>query len=144
MLDNVFELFVQSNRTLDRAQGGLGVGLTLVRSLVAMHGGTVSAHGDGDGKGIEFVVRLPLERIVVIDEPANSQERVRVLGSRRPTGRRIAIVEDNADSREMLCEQLARARGSSASPQTEVTPASPALMRLHEPAEQHQPAASGT
>ncbi|HMJ14567.1 MAG TPA: CheR family methyltransferase, partial [Polyangiaceae bacterium] len=60
MLDSVFDLFVQSSRTLDRAAGGLGVGLTLVRSLVAMHGGTIEAHSDGDGKGSEFVVRFPL------------------------------------------------------------------------------------
>ena len=60
MLESVFDLFVQSNRTLDRAAGGLGVGLTLVRSLVEMHGGVVEAHSDGEGKGSEFVVRLPL------------------------------------------------------------------------------------
>ena len=60
MLGAVFDLFVQSNRTLDRAAGGLGVGLTLVRSLVEMHGGIVEAHSDGEGKGSEFVVRLPL------------------------------------------------------------------------------------
>ncbi len=60
MLDSVFDLFVQARHTLDHADGGLGVGLTLVRALVEMHGGTVSAHSDGDGKGSEFAVRLPL------------------------------------------------------------------------------------
>jgi PAS domain S-box-containing protein len=58
MLESVFELFVQGSRKLDRSQGGMGLGLTLVRSLVAMHGGTVSAHSEGEGKGAEFVVRL--------------------------------------------------------------------------------------
>ena len=60
MLDSVFDLFVQGRHTLDHADGGLGVGLTLVRALVEMHGGTVTAHSDGDGKGSEFTVRLPL------------------------------------------------------------------------------------
>jgi two-component system CheB/CheR fusion protein len=117
MLDNVFELFVQSDRTLDRSEGGLGVGLTLVRSLVTMHGGTVTAHSQGEGKGCEFVVRLPLAKTLSDDEaltvpgrlPPAFLESRRVLGARRPHGRRIVIVEDNADSREMLCELLTRA-----------------------------------
>ncbi|MEA2748059.1 MAG: two-component system, chemotaxis family, CheB/CheR fusion protein, partial [Myxococcales bacterium] len=115
MLDNVFELFVQSDRTLDRSEGGLGVGLTLVRSLVTMHGGTVSAHSQGEGKGCEFIVRLPLAKTLAADEavpgrlPPAFLESRRVLGSRRPMGHRVVIVEDNADSREMLCELLSRA-----------------------------------
>ena len=60
MLDSVFDLFVQARHTLDHSDGGLGVGLTLVRALVEMHGGTVNGHSDGDGKGSEFTVRLPL------------------------------------------------------------------------------------
>ena len=56
MPESVFELFVQSRRTLDRSAGGLGVGLTLVRSLVRMHGGDVCARSEGKGKGTEFVV----------------------------------------------------------------------------------------
>jgi len=59
MLPQVFGLFVQSDRTLDMAQGGLGVGLTLVKRLVELHGGTVTAHSAGEGTGSEFVVRLP-------------------------------------------------------------------------------------
>ena len=116
MLDNVFELFVQSNRTLDRSDGGLGVGLTLVRSLVQMHGGTVTATSAGEGKGCEFVVRLPIAKSTVDEDvPALGRsahaypESRRSLSARRPSGRRIAIVEDNADSREMLCELLTRA-----------------------------------
>ena len=109
MLGNVFDLFVQSKRTLDRSLGGLGVGLTLVRSLVTMHGGSVTAESGGVGKGSEFTVRLPLVASPHEEEPARSVQRMRLAGTRRPMGRRIAIVEDNADSREMLCELLTRA-----------------------------------
>jgi two-component system, chemotaxis family, CheB/CheR fusion protein len=101
MLDSVFDLFVQSRRTLDRADGGLGVGLTLVRSLVTMHGGSVTAHSDGEGKGSEFVVRLPVVARPR-DEAPNSRSRPKV-----SKGARVVVVEDNADSREMLCQLLA-------------------------------------
>src|SRR4029077_8285611 len=60
LLPNIFDLFVQDDRSLDRAQGGLGIGLTLVRSLVELHGGSVQAFSDAPGQGSEFVVRLPL------------------------------------------------------------------------------------
>src|SRR5205085_730279 len=60
MLGRVFDLFVQADPTAKRAQGGLGIGLTLVKNLVELHGGTVSAHSAGPGQGSEFVVRLPL------------------------------------------------------------------------------------
>ena len=63
MLPRVFELFTQVDRHVDRAQGGLGIGLTLVKSLVEMHGGTVEAHSEGPGRGSEFVVRLPLASV---------------------------------------------------------------------------------
>jgi two-component system CheB/CheR fusion protein len=101
LLDSVFELFVQSVRTLDRAAGGLGVGLTLVRALVTMHGGTVTAVSGGEGKGSEFIVRMPL---APAEQPVPSlppSARIPL-----PAGAKIIIVEDNADSREMLCEFL--------------------------------------
>src|SRR5205085_2372424 len=60
MLPKIFEMFTQLDRSLERSQGGLGIGLTLVHSLVEMHGGTVKAHSDGPGKGSEFVVHLPV------------------------------------------------------------------------------------
>jgi signal transduction histidine kinase len=60
LLPRVFDLFIQGDQTLDRSGGGLGIGLTLVRSLVEMHGGSVAAHSDGPGRGTEIVVRLPL------------------------------------------------------------------------------------
>ncbi|MDF3067731.1 MAG: hypothetical protein K0R38_3332 [Polyangiaceae bacterium] len=100
----VFELFVQSTRTLDRAEGGLGVGLTLVRGLVERHGGTVEAHSDGAGQGSEFVARLPLST----NSPAslsNSSEAKPMFNS-NPPPLKVVIVEDNDDSRMMLCELL--------------------------------------
>jgi signal transduction histidine kinase len=60
VLPQVFELFTQVDRTLNRSQGGLGIGLALVKQIVALHKGTVSVHSDGVGKGTEFVVRLPV------------------------------------------------------------------------------------
>ncbi len=104
MLDSVFDLFVQSNRTLERAAGGLGVGLTLVRSLVTMHGGEVAAASEGEGKGSEVTVQLPLATAAPPVELALPRPRVRV-----PDGAKIVIVEDNPDSREMLCEVLEHA-----------------------------------
>ncbi len=103
MLESAFDLFVQSRRTLDRAEGGLGVGLTLVRGLVAKHGGTVSARSDGEGKGSEFVVRLPLSEEPVL--PLIQPVRASVLAP----GCRIVVIEDNADSREVLCDLLVQA-----------------------------------
>src|SRR5262249_35071996 len=58
-LPHIFDLFVQADRSLDRAQGGLGIGLTMVRHLVEMHGGSVAAASDGEGRGSQFTVRLP-------------------------------------------------------------------------------------
>jgi two-component system CheB/CheR fusion protein len=102
MLATVFDLFVQSNRTLDRSEGGLGVGLTLVRGLVEKHGGTVTAASDGEGCGSEFEVRLPLAISAELDVEIEPRSVVRHPRS----GRRIAVIEDNADSRLMLCELL--------------------------------------
>ncbi len=96
MLECVFDLFVQARATLDRSDGGMGVGLTLVKQLVELHGGTVSAHSDGPGKGTEFVVRLPAYRTADLDEQLAVTE-----PSEKHCGR-ILIVEDNADSRDML------------------------------------------
>jgi len=61
-LENVFDLFAQGERTIDRAEGGLGIGLTLTRRIVDLHGGSIVASSDGHGKGSEFVVRLPRMR----------------------------------------------------------------------------------
>jgi two-component system CheB/CheR fusion protein len=101
MLDSIFELFVQSARTLDRSAGGLGVGLTLVRSLVTMHGGTVTARSEGEGRGSEFIVRLPLTRQAAVEEPPPPRRRLPAAEAAR-----VLVVEDNTDSRELLCELI--------------------------------------
>ncbi|RYE80936.1 MAG: hybrid sensor histidine kinase/response regulator [Myxococcales bacterium] len=100
MLEQVFELFVQSDRTPDRSQGGLGIGLTLVKSLVEMHGGHVTAHSEGLERGSEFRVRLPLAPTFSLPPPPL------VAPSSGVVGRRIMLVEDNADVRETLQDFL--------------------------------------
>jgi PAS domain S-box-containing protein len=93
--DRVFNLFFQAQDSPDRAQGGLGIGLTLVRRLVELHGGTVVAESEGPGRGSTFRVHLP-------QVPAPRGEDARTDRAAAPGGRRILIVEDNPDAREML------------------------------------------
>ena len=101
LMPNVFDLFVQGERALDRAQGGLGVGLALVRQLAVMHGGRVSVQSEGAGKGSRFELRLPLVDAPVVDIPAAP------LQMAPATGRlSIVIVEDNDDAREMMAMML--------------------------------------
>ncbi|HYG63514.1 MAG TPA: ATP-binding protein, partial [Thermoanaerobaculia bacterium] len=95
MLSRVFDLFVQGEQPLARTGGGLGLGLTLVRRLVEMHGGGVEARSDGAGRGSEFSVRLPLRAPAAAAQPGPA---LAAAGS----ARRVLIVEDNADSREAL------------------------------------------
>jgi len=96
MLERIFELFVQSNETLDRSDGGMGVGLTLVKTIVELHGGTVQARSDGHDCGSEFTVMIPLL-------PKANIARIEKSPPVKTTRRfRIVIVEDNADSRAML------------------------------------------
>jgi PAS domain S-box-containing protein len=96
LLPLIFEPFVQAERSLARSQGGLGVGLTLVRRLVELHGGTVSASSPGPGQGSEFVVRLPA-LLDGDDELAARPERLS-RGSTAP--RRVLVVDDNVDAAE--------------------------------------------
>jgi two-component system, chemotaxis family, CheB/CheR fusion protein len=103
LLSDVFELFVQSNRTLDRADGGLGVGLTLVRGLVHRHGGSVRALSEGEGRGSEFIVRLPLSQQQPPSLPSTEDSH---LPESSTPKLRVAVVEDNEDSRMMMCELL--------------------------------------
>jgi len=104
LLESAFDLFVQSRRTLDRAEGGLGVGLTLVRGLVTKHGGHVHARSEGEGKGSEFDVHLPIVAAPPAQDPAE-----RPSGVELPRGAKVVVVEDNADSREVLCTLLTHA-----------------------------------
>ncbi|WP_224366727.1 hybrid sensor histidine kinase/response regulator [Hyalangium versicolor] len=107
MLPRVFEMFVQDGRAIDRSQGGLGLGLAIVRSMVELHGGTVSAHSEGTGRGSEFMVRLPLAKPYSTGsraEPASALSHPPVF-STFPT-LRILLVDDNRDAAEMLAEAL--------------------------------------
>jgi CheY-like chemotaxis protein len=107
LLPRVFDLFVQGRQEMDRGNGGLGIGLALVRSLVQLHGGSVSAHSAGAGKGSTFTVRLPaLERSGMGAQPAANSDAIRVAS--RP--RRVLLVDDNEDALDMLAELL-RAAG---------------------------------
>lgn len=101
LLPKVFDLFTQSSRSLDRAQGGLGIGLTLVRNLVEMHGGTVSAHSDGSERGSTFTVRLPVRA-------AAHRESSREPAPAGSTSRRILVVDDNQSAVRMLSLLLTR------------------------------------
>jgi PAS domain S-box-containing protein len=96
----IFELFVQVDRSLARSEGGLGLGLTLVRQLVEMHGGTVAAFSEGPGRGSEFVVRLPIGRTVA-PPPEPDGVAVRAESPGRP-GQRVLLIDDNEDIRSTL------------------------------------------
>jgi PAS domain S-box-containing protein len=99
-LSSIFELFVQANPTLARTEGGLGVGLTLVRGVVDLHGGSVSASSEGIGRGTRFTVTLPTTAAV---EARTAAPAAVVTAS---AGRRILVVEDNEDGREALATLL--------------------------------------
>jgi CheY-like chemotaxis protein len=101
MLDSVFDPFVQAHAKHDRTRGGLGIGLTLVRKLVELHQGTVSAHSDGVGAGSEFIVRLPIRELVDrLPDPLDG------LPPRAETPRRILLVDDSVDASEALARLL--------------------------------------
>jgi signal transduction histidine kinase len=98
-LPYVFDLFVQSDRTLDRAEGGLGIGLSVVKRLVEMHGGTVSASSPGLGKGSTFEIRLPLAQLRA--DPDNAG-----IEAREVQPLRVIVVDDNRDAADSLALAL--------------------------------------
>jgi CheY-like chemotaxis protein/two-component sensor histidine kinase len=103
MLPHVFDLFAQEHQNLDRSQGGLGLGLAIVRSLVTMHDGTITAASAGRGKGSLFTLRFPLAAPV----PAVPSERSTSTGMPE-VSRRILVVDDNTDAAELMAELFQR------------------------------------
>jgi PAS domain S-box-containing protein len=103
MLNRVFELFYQGERGLDRSEGGLGIGLALVRSLVELHGGTVEAISEGRGHGSEFTVRLPW---IDCDDPPAANQDVPLTSARGTLTKRVLLVDDNKDAAETMAELL--------------------------------------
>ncbi|MFZ2491071.1 MAG: hybrid sensor histidine kinase/response regulator [Thermoanaerobaculia bacterium] len=106
-IGGIFELFAQAENAIGRAQGGMGIGLALVRNLVQLHDGSVTATSEGVGKGSEFVVQLPLAE----EGPTTPVQAARVAAEMSEGGggpRRIAIVEDNPDVRDLLRLKLRR------------------------------------
>ena len=100
-LDSIFDMFMQIDRTSERSQGGLGIGLTLVKRLAEMHGGSIEAHSAGEGQGSEFIVRLPvLSPADVAAKPGLDVE------SESQPQRRVLIVDDNRDSADSLAMLL--------------------------------------
>ncbi len=104
MLPKIFDMFTQVGTSLDRAQGGLGIGLTLVRKLVEMHGGTVSAESPGAGQGSTFTIRLPSADIKSEPAPLRSERDTPELPL--TSARRILVVDDNIDGAESLAMLL--------------------------------------
>lgn len=104
LLDAVFELFAQTGHTLDRTDGGLGIGLTVVKNLAELHGGSVKALSEGAGKGTEIVIELPAVQNAVAHPEAEP------IPNTAGRSRRVLLVEDNRDSADLLATYL-RAKG---------------------------------
>ena len=105
LMSTLFDTFVQGAVTLDRAQGGLGIGLSLVRSLVALHGGSIGATSAGNDQGSTFTLRLPLQR--EMGEDGQVPELAPGPALQQPAVSTVLLIEDNDDARHMLSAQLA-------------------------------------
>src|SRR6266568_1001936 len=103
ILPKLFEPFMQADESLHRSQGGLGLGLALIKGLAELHGGSVQAHSEGLGCGAEFTVRLPLAG------PSHQAAPEAPARAAPPAARRVLVIEDNPDSAETLCELLSLA-----------------------------------
>lgn len=103
ILPSIFDMFTQGDRSLEKSQGGLGIGLTLVKRLVEMHGGTVDAHSEGTGKGTEFVVSLP---VVSEAAPSSLPDPYDSPSTTSTVVCRILVADDNHDAVESMGEML--------------------------------------
>jgi PAS domain S-box-containing protein len=103
LLPHIFDLFTQAERTPDRSEGGLGIGLTLVKRLVELHGGTVEAHSEGLGSGAEFIVRVPA--LASTTQPVE-KARVPVAAPADARSLRILVVDDNVDAADSIAMLL--------------------------------------
>ena len=99
MIGEVFELFAQAERTMDRAEGGLGIGLSLVKNLVEMHGGRVGVKSAGRGRGSEFTVHLP---VLATHDEVEGDEEERPTRPQLGAGMRVLVVDDNRDAADSL------------------------------------------
>ncbi len=112
MLEEIFGLFVQSDRTIERTRGGIGIGLTLVKNLVEMHGGSVRAESGGPDQGSSFCVRLPVasealtETLPAAVELPNAPVSRSIQAGENQARRRVVVVEDNADVRDTMTDLL--------------------------------------
>ena len=105
MLPRIFDLFVQERQSIARSQGGLGLGLAIVRGLVELHGGTVSATSAGKGQGAEFTVRFPQVAAPKVDASARDSVTSAAATIRTSEGR-VLVVDDNADAADLLGDVL--------------------------------------
>jgi PAS domain S-box-containing protein len=101
-LESIFDLFVQVDQSLARSLGGLGLGLTIARRLVELHGGTIRAESAGPGRGSEFIIELPLVETAVLHGPAGADPRAEAADHPDDHPQTILVVEDNRDARETL------------------------------------------
>jgi CheY-like chemotaxis protein len=104
LLPSIFDLFTQSTRSLDRSQGGLGIGLTLVQQLVELHHGSITAHSEGPGQGSRFVVRLPIHEKTLAAKPAPI-----VPQGSSASSRRVLVVDDNVGAAQLMGSLLEKA-----------------------------------
>ncbi len=106
LLNRVFDLFAQADRTLDRSEGGLGIGLTVAQKLTEMHGGLITADSEGLGKGSKFTVRLPISR----QTPADGKVSQRNVSTSSQSPQKVLVVDDNRDT-AMSCARLLKGMG---------------------------------
>jgi PAS domain S-box-containing protein len=103
VLPDIFDLFSQAHEASERRQGGIGIGLSIARKLVEMHGGSLTASSSGLGQGSTFVVRLPLARGMVLPAAEAAPLALPGAGTQQPDARRILILDDNVDAAQTLC-----------------------------------------